>query len=113
MALYGIYGKHTVEACPVNNREAAERIVSFAQRDLSPVLRKHKIQNIVSQYHSAFEHTLLWVVEAEDAHSVQEFAFETGLASINELKIVPLITFMEGVIPLVKRAHGFRETVAV
>jgi hypothetical protein len=31
---------------------------------------------------------------------------ETGVASFNRLKIVPLITFSEGVIPLVKKVHG-------
>ena len=106
MSLYGIYGKHTVEACPSNNRKVAERIIAFAEKDLTPILEKYKITKIVSQYHSAFEHTFVWVVDAEDAHLVQEFVFETGLSSINELKIVPLITFMEGVVPLVKKAHG-------
>ena len=106
MSLYGIYGKHTVEACPSNNRKTAERILAFAERDLKPVMEKYKIHKIVSQYHSAFEHTLLWVVDAEDAHSVQEFVFETGLTSVNEIKIVPLITFKEGVVPLIKKVHG-------
>jgi len=105
MSLYGIYGKHTVEACPSNNRKVAERLVSFAERDLTPLLEKFKIHKVLSQYHSAFEHTFLWVVDAEDAHLVQDFAFETGLSSINELKIVPLITFKEGVVPLIKKAH--------
>ena len=112
MSLYGIYGKHTVEACPANNRQTAERVVASAERDLTPVLAKYKIHKIVSQYHSAFEHTLLWVVDAEDAHLVQEFVFEIGLASFNELKIVPLITFREGVLPLVKKAHGLGVTAA-
>jgi len=105
MSLYGIYGKHTVEACPSNNREVAVKVVSLAERDLAPLLKKFKIHKILSQYHSAFEHTFLWVVDAEDAHLIQEFAFETGLSSINELKIVPLITFKEGVIPLIKKKH--------
>ena len=106
MSLYGIYGKHTVEACPSNNKEVAERIVAFAELDLTPILAKYKIHKIVSQYHSAFEHTFLWVVDAEEAHLIQAFVFETGLSSFNELKIVPLETFKEGVLPLIKKAHG-------
>lgn len=31
MGLYGIYGSHTVEACPVNNLENAKRFVAFAE----------------------------------------------------------------------------------
>ena len=106
MSLYGIYGKHTVEACPAINRKSGERLVKAAERDLAPILKQFKIHKIVSQYHSAFEHTLLWVVDAEDAHLIQDFVFEIGLASFNELKIVPLITFKEGVVPLVKKVHG-------
>jgi len=106
MSLYGIYGKHTVEACPSNNRQVAERIIKASERDLTPILKKYKIHKIVSQYHSAFEHTLLWVVDAEDAHLVQDFVFEIGLTSVNEIKIVPLITFKEGVLPLIKKTHN-------
>jgi len=106
MSLYGIYGKHTVEACPVNNRKVAEGLVKMAGIDLAPILKKYKIKKILSQYHSAFEHTLLWVVDAEDAHSIQDFAYETGMAAFNELRIVPLITFNEGVVPFVKKVHN-------
>ena len=106
MALYGIYGSHTVEACPVNNLGNAKALVSFAESDPTPLLSKYRISNVLSQYHSAFEHTFLWVVDADDAHLIQEFALETGLASFNKLTIVPLITLGEGVIPLLKKVHG-------
>lgn len=110
MSLFGIYGKHTVESCPTNNRKVAERVVSIAETNLSPVLGKYKIHKIVAQYHSAFEHTFLWVVDAEAAHLVQDFVYEIGLSDFNELKIVPLITFKEGVLPLVKKIHGLGTT---
>ena len=38
--------------------------------------------------------------------AIEGFALESGLASFNNLKIVPLKTLSDGVIPLVKRAHG-------
>lgn len=106
MALYGVYGSHTVEACPVNNLENAKTLVSFAESDPTSLLSKYRINDVLSQYHSAFEHTLLWVVDAEDAHLIQDFCLETGLASFNKLKIVPLITFADGVIPLLKKVHN-------
>ena len=46
------------------------------------------------------------VHKAEDPHCVQEFCVATGLAGINDLKIVPLITFNEGVIPGLRKIHG-------
>ncbi len=106
MALYGIYGSHTVEACPVNNLENAKKLVSFAESDPTPLLSKHRIHNVLGQYHSAFEHTFLWIVDADDPHGIEGFALEAGLASFNTLKIVPLLSLQEGVIPLIKKVHG-------
>ena len=59
MALYGIYGSHTVDACPVNNLEVAKAFVAFAESDPTPLRRKHGIHDVLGQYHSAFEHTRL------------------------------------------------------
>ena len=106
MALYGIYGSHTTESCPLNNREVAERVVAVAESDVQSTASKYKISEIVGQYHSALEHTFLWIVEAEDPHLIEQFCVETGIASFNRIKIVPLITFSEGVIPLVKKVQG-------
>ncbi len=106
MALYGIHGSHTVEACPVNSLENAKKLVAFAEGDPTPLLSKYKIHNVLGQYHSAFEHTFLWIIDADDPHLVEEFALETGLASFNHLKIVPLKTLADGVLPRVKAIHG-------
>ena len=106
MALYGVYGSHTTESCPVNNRETAENLVAFAKSDIAHAAEKHRINQVLGQYHSALEHTFLWVVDAEEPHHIQQFCIDTGLASFNNLKIVPLISFKEGVIPLLKKIHG-------
>ena len=91
---------------PVNNRGTAKTLVAFAEADATPLLKKYKIHNVLGQYHSAFEHTFLWILDAEEPHLVEEFALETGLASFNNLRIVPLLTLAEGVLPRVKRVHG-------
>ena len=61
MALYGIYGSHTTEACPVNNKEIAQKLVQFSETDLEPLAKKYKINQVVGQFHSALEHTFVWV----------------------------------------------------
>ncbi len=106
MALFGVYGSHTVEACPVNNLAIAKKLIAFAESDLSPLLSKYRINNVLGQYHSAFEHTFLWILEADDPHLIEGFALEAGLASFNNLTIVPLKTLSDGVIPRVKKVHG-------
>jgi len=39
MALYGIYGSHTVEACPVNNLGNAQTLIEFVEGDPTPLLK--------------------------------------------------------------------------
>ena len=97
MALYGIYGKHEVSACPVNNKENAEYTSKMLNTDLTQILPNYKINSIVAQYHSGFEHTFLWVFDAEDAQLLQQFALDTEMTSFNELKIVPLMEFKDTV----------------
>ena len=106
MSLYGIYGSHTVEACPVNHLEHAKSLVAFADGNPVATLAKYRIHRVLGQYHSAFEHTFVWIVDAEDAHLIEEFALESGLARFNKLRIVPLHTFSEGVVPRIKKTHG-------
>lgn len=105
MALFGIYGSHTPENCPLNDKTIGEGVLKSAG-GLESVAAKHGIKRIINQYHSSLEHTFLWVVEAEDAHRIEQFCLESGLAKFNTLKIVPLITFEEGVVPQIKEIHG-------
>ena len=105
MALYGIYGRHEIATCPWNNKETAKQVIQIATSDLSQMLPKYKINKIVGQYHSGLEHTYLWVLDAEDPHLIQQWAVDTGNASFNEVKIVPLETF-QGVAEGAKKIHG-------
>ncbi len=105
MALYGIYGRHEIEQCPWNNKEIAKQVVEIASSDFASILPKYKIRNIVGQYHSGLEHTFLWIFDAEDAHLIQQFAVDTGMAKFNEVKIVPLETFA-GVVEGAKKKWG-------
>lgn len=105
MALYGIYGRHEIETCPWNHKDNAKRVIDIASSDLSEMLPKYKINNIIGQYHSGLEHTFLWVLDAEDPHLLQQWAVDVGTASFNEVKIVPLVTF-QGVAEGAKKIHG-------
>ncbi len=76
MALYGMYGSHTVEACPLNNLANAKKMVSFLESDPRPLLSEYRINKVLGQYHSSLEHTFLWVIDAEDPHLVVEFTLK-------------------------------------
>ena len=93
MALYGIYGRHEISDCPLNNEQTAKRVTEAAKADLSKILPKYEIQKVLGQYHSGLEHTFLWIFEANDPHLIQKWAVDSGIAKFNEVKIVPLMTF--------------------
>lgn len=91
MGLYGIFGSHSPEGCPLNNSENRNLVIKMDEQ-LASVTEKTKVR-IQQQYHSGLEHTFLWIVDAEDGHKVQNFAAESGWAKFNSMKIVPLIKY--------------------
>ena len=97
MALFGIDGIHTTEACPLNNSNSAKILLQAENFNLETIGQKYKINKILGQYHSALEHTFLWILDAEDPHLIQQFCIESGLASFNAVKIIPLITTQQAI----------------
>ena len=93
MGLFGIYGSHTTESCPWNNAETRKLVLEKGPKMIEEASKLNI--KIINQYHSALEHTFLWVVEANDAHLVQSFFTTSYLSKINALKIVPLITYSD------------------
>ncbi len=107
--LWGIYGAHDKHDCPVNNVETAKFVITASMMDLEPLMEKYGVTAFVDQYHSGLEHTFLWVVETTEPHKLPGFSIELGIARWNDLKFVPLLTFAEGVVPLVTALHGLED----
>ncbi len=105
MALFGIYGSHTTEMCPLNNIEIAKTMLEQFDKGIEKQARNYKINSILGQYHSGLEHTFLWIVDAEDPHLIQQFCIEVKIASFNAIKIVPLVTINE-VAETLKTVHS-------
>jgi len=105
MALYGAYGRHEIDQCPINNLENAKGVIELVNTDLSQMLPKYKINKIIGMYHSGLEHTSLWIFDAEDAHLVDEFLLDLGATKYSEFTIVPLKT-LAGVAERAKKVHG-------
>ena len=71
--------------------------MDIAELDQGELAETYGIRRIEAQYHSALEHTFLWIVEADRPHDIERFAIDTGLASFNTLEIVPVHTLAETV----------------
>jgi hypothetical protein len=96
MGIFGIYGIHTVEACPMNNPDSAKAVMQMSSRiNEKRLLENHKINRILGQYHSALEHTFVWIVEAKSAHLIERFYIDSDMSKFNAVKIVPLTLFEE------------------
>ena len=91
MGLYGIYGSHTTESCPLYNIENRNLIIK-ADDHLKDHTSKNDVK-LLQQYHSALEHTFTWIVDAKEAHSVQAFMIDSSWAKFNSVKIVPLSSY--------------------
>lgn len=91
MPLYGLFGEHAVESCPLYNGKSRSTVLIIS-KCIDDVAKRHGVR-FLGMYHSALEHTFVWIADAEDAHRLQRFAMDLDIASFNALKIVPLGTF--------------------
>jgi hypothetical protein len=92
MGLYGIYGEHTQEACPLYNEENRRSLLKAAP-NLEKIAQKYNTK-FLAQYHSGLEHTFLWIAEADNAQLIEQLMIMTA-GRFNTMKIVPLITFQD------------------
>lgn len=107
MVLYGIFGSHTTEACPLNNRNNRKIMIEVSQR-LADVAQRNQIE-LKQQFHSALEHNFLWILDAQNGHVVQKFMIELGMAKFNSMKIFPIGTF-QNVVDECKRLEQLSKT---
>ncbi len=56
MGLYGIYGEHTQQACPLYNKESREWALESAAPNMEKNTQKYGVK-ILHQFHAALEHT--------------------------------------------------------
>ena len=90
MDLYGIYGSHTTEACPLFNKDNRKLLLETAA-GMEETAGRFGVK-VVAAYHSGLEHTFLWIVESDSAHAIQDLMVESKVAKWNATKIVPLRT---------------------
>ena len=106
MPLFGVYGEHAPDKCPLACPDAARALQRFAAEVRSRSYTAFGITDIRGQYHAALEHTFIWIIDADSAHGLKRFFIETGIVATNKIKIVPLITFDEDLVPMAARIHG-------
>jgi hypothetical protein len=96
---YMEYMENIPNKCAHSTKESREYLLSRTQ-DMEKTTQKHGVK-VLHQFHSGLEHTFLWVVDADNAHSIEDLMARTA-GRFKTIRIVPLVTF-QGIIERCKQ----------
>ena len=90
--LFGIFAIHDPQSCPLNNR-TSKKIFLEIQKNMKKNLKKFNVNKIIGFYISVLEHQWIIVIDAKNAHDIENLCIEVGISSISTVKIVPMNDF--------------------
>jgi hypothetical protein len=90
--LFGIFAIHSPESCPLNNR-ASKKIFLEIENKIKKNLKKFNVAKVIGFYMSVLEHEWIIIVDAKNAHDIENMCIEVGISSISTVKIVPMNDF--------------------
>src|SRR5213083_2067069 len=91
-SLFGVFATHSPESCPLNN-ETSKKIFKEIQNKINTYISRFNVKRVVAFYMSVLEHQWIIILEAENAHAIEEISIAVGISSFNTVKIVPLRYF--------------------
>lgn len=92
--LFGVFAIHSPESCPLNNSRS-KKIFMDIQNKLKDSMKKHHIIKFVNFYMSVLEHEWIIILDARQAHDIEQFCIDVGISSISTVKIVPMSDFRD------------------
>jgi hypothetical protein len=87
--LFGVFANHSPESCPLNNATSRDTFLKIGDK-LKASSDKFHVKRIVGFYMSVLEHLWVIVVEAENAHDIENMCIEAGISAMSTIKIVPM-----------------------
>ena len=90
--LFGIFATHDPQSCPLNNK-ASKKIFLEIQKNMKKNLKKFNVNKIIGFYMSVLEHQWIIVIDAKNAHDIENLCIAVGISSISTVKIVPMNDF--------------------
>ena len=94
--LFGVFAVHSPESCPLNNKNS-RKIFLEIQDKLRQNLKKFRIIKIIGFYMSVLEHEWIIILDAKNAHDIEQLCITVGISSISTVKIVPMNDFKKTV----------------
>ena len=90
--LFGILAKHSPESCPLNN-QTSKKIFLEMEDNMKKNLKKFNVIKIIGFYISVLEHEWIIIMDAKNAHDIENLCIVVGISSISTVKIVPMNDF--------------------
>lgn len=91
-SLFGVFAVHSPESCPLNNEES-KKIFKEMKKKIETNISIFNVKRVVAFYMSVLEHEWVIILEAQNAHDIEELSIAVGISSYNTVKIVPLRYF--------------------
>ena len=92
--LFGVFAVHNPESCPLNNAKS-RKIFLDLQSKMKMNAKKHNITKINAFYMSVLEHEWIIIMDAKNAHDIEQFCIAVGISSTSTVKIVPIKDFRD------------------
>ena len=90
--LFGVFATHSPESCPLNNTRS-KKIFLEIEHKMKLHSKKFRITKIIGFYMSVLEHEWIIIIDAKNAHDIEQLCISTGISSISTVKIVPINDF--------------------
>ena len=90
--LFGVFATHSPESCPLNNARS-KKIFLEIEKKMKLHSKKFNITKIIGFYMSVLEHEWIIIMDAKNAHDIEQLCIAVGISSISTVKIVPINDF--------------------
>ncbi|MDE1867548.1 MAG: hypothetical protein KGI08_07565 [Thaumarchaeota archaeon] len=92
--LFGIFAVHSPELCPLNNTRS-KKIFLEIENKMKANMKKFNISKVVNFYMSVLEHEWIIILDAKNAHDIEQLCIAVGISSLSTVKIVPMNDFKD------------------
>ena len=94
--LFGVFAIHSPESCPLNNN-TSRKIFLGLETKIKSNMKKFQILKIIGFYMSVLEHEWIIILDAKNAHDIEQLCISVGISSMSTVKIVPMNEFSKTV----------------
>jgi hypothetical protein len=89
LVLFGVFAIHSPDLCPLNNKNS-KKIFLEIQGKMKATQKKFHITKVLGFYMSVLEHEWIIILDAKNAHDIEQMCIHVGISTTSTVKIVPI-----------------------